>query len=123
VHRTIEKLEEARFFLERAREHANVSVEQAVAAGAPAALRYYLSAFFSAARSVTWVMRHEYGACPGWEEWFESKKASEGGRQLLTQTNEARIETVKRATPMPAFYIAAGSRRSARTRVLPWACR
>ena len=43
---------------------------------------YFLSAFVSAARSVTWVMRSEYGKNADWVEWFDAKKPSSKVREL-----------------------------------------
>ena len=54
-HRTKHKLEEAKFFLEQLR--ANY--------GKLKKFDYFLSAFISSARSVTWVMRNEYSSVPG----------------------------------------------------------
>jgi hypothetical protein len=87
--RTKYKLEEAKFFLlalERNwRNFPHVD--------------YFLSAFVSAARSVTWVMRSEYGNKPGWSEWFEAKKPSSDTRQLLKRMNDVRVRATK-STPV-----------------------
>jgi hypothetical protein len=56
---------------------------------------YFLSAFVSAARSVTWVMRSEYGSMPGWSEWFDAKKPSSGTRELLKRMNDVPVRSTK----------------------------
>jgi hypothetical protein len=40
----------------------------------PPVFHYYLSAFLSAARSITWIMRSEYRLISGWEEWYRTQK-------------------------------------------------
>ena len=85
VTRTQYKLEEARFFLahlEKDWRH----VPQ---------VDFYLSAFVSAARSVTWVMKAEFGDLPGWTQWYESKKPSSAIRDLLKKMNEVRVRATK----------------------------
>ncbi len=83
--RTQYKLEEAKFFLalleQNWRHFPHVD--------------YFLSAFISAARSVTWVMRSEYGSKPGWAEWFEARKPSPETRELLKQVNNVRVRATK----------------------------
>lgn len=85
VTRTEYKLEEARFFLKHLEEHwrhvPNVD--------------FYLSAFVSAARSVTWVMKSEFGKVPGWEEWYDARKPSQEVRALLKQMNDIRVRSTK----------------------------
>lgn len=56
---------------------------------------FYLSTFVSAARSVTWVMRYEYGKRPGWSEWFEEKKPEPHTRELLRKMNDVRVRSNK----------------------------
>lgn len=85
VTRTRYKLEEARFFLahlEKDWRH----VPQ---------VDFYLSAFVSAARSVTWVMKAEFGHFPGWARWYESKKPSAAIRDLLRKMNDVRVRATK----------------------------
>lgn len=83
--RTKYKLEEAKFFLlaleQNWRHFPHVD--------------YFLSAFVSAARSVTWVMRSEYGHKPSWIEWFEAKKPSSGTRELMKRMNDVRVRATK----------------------------
>ncbi len=55
---------------------------------------YYLSAFLSAARSVTWIMRSEFRQRPGWEEWFAAQRRPEH-ESLLRLFNDLRIRSEK----------------------------
>jgi hypothetical protein len=58
------------------------------------AFHFYLSAFLSAARSVTWIMRSEYIHRPGWEVWFDAQRCA-GNEQLLRLFNQLRIRSEK----------------------------
>jgi hypothetical protein len=82
------KLEEAEFFLERLRENY----------GKVKKFDWYLSAFISSSRSVTWVVRSEYSRVPGWRDWWkELGKATDADEiSLLKGTNMVRIRTEKR---------------------------
>lgn len=83
--RTQYKLEEAKFFLllleQNWRHFPHVD--------------YFLSAFVSAARSVTWVMRSEYGSRPGWEDWYKNKKPKNELREVLKRMNDLRVRATK----------------------------
>ncbi len=59
-HLTQFKLDEARFFLDHL----------APNYGKERKFDFFLSAFISAARSVTWVMKAEYADVEGWAAWF-----------------------------------------------------
>jgi hypothetical protein len=80
--RTRQKLDEAAFFLEKVREHYFDVLDEN---GQARAFLYYLSAFVSAARSVTWVMRSEYSTSQGWEPWYRSRQPDLEDRALLRQ--------------------------------------
>ncbi|WP_421910617.1 hypothetical protein [Marinobacter sp.] len=83
--RTEYKLVEAEFFLAHLEEHWRHVPH----------VDFYLSACISAARSVTWVMKAEFGHTPGWKEWYEAKKSSSEHRELLKQINNARVRLTK----------------------------
>lgn len=85
VTRTQYKLEEARFFLAHLEKHWR-HVPQ---------IDFYLSAFVSAARSVTWIMKAEFLHVPGWAKWYESKRPSSTIRELLKKMNDVRLRTTK----------------------------
>jgi len=92
VSRTQEKLNEARFFLGKLDER-NVRTDERWQVTPE--LRYYLSAFISAARSVTWVMRSEYQGTSGWNDWYDSKKPVDEGVRFLKGINDLRVRTEK----------------------------
>jgi len=79
------KLDEARFFLEHL----------APNYGEERKFDFFLSAFISAARSVTWVMRSEYAEVEGWPTWFESIAPSEEETALLKGTTQVRNRAQK----------------------------
>lgn len=83
--RTRHKLSEAKFFLEQL--EANY--------GKLKKFDYFLSAFISSARSVTWVMRKEYSKVVGWERWHNSRELSNEEAALLKGTNLVRVKTEK----------------------------
>ena len=60
---------------------------------------YYVSAFISAARSVTWIMKSEYKEKAGWEEWYKSRKPRNVDDEFLKAMNELRVRSVK-TTPV-----------------------
>lgn len=93
VRRTRQKLNEALFFLQEVREHYGDVLDPE--ADGPH-LIYYVSAFVSAARSVTWVMKSEFCSQPGWEEWYESKEAAVEDRTLLQRFTNIRNRSQKR---------------------------
>lgn len=80
-------MDEAAFFLEKVREH-YFTVLDNDAPGSP--LIYYVSAFISAARSVSWVMRSEYGRSKGWETWYRSKELGVEDLALLARFTKIR---------------------------------
>ncbi|CAN5815792.1 hypothetical protein BH11GEM1_BH11GEM1_29590 [soil metagenome] len=67
----------------------------------PPVSQYYLSAFLSAARSVTWIMRSEYGKLAGWDEWYRGQKADENAH-LLALFNQLRIQSEKIEPVVPS---------------------
>lgn len=80
------KLLESKFFLDRLEESYLLHPD----------FGYFLSAFISSARSVFWVMRHEYGQVPGWQEWYSSLDLSNEHRVFLRKINKIRIRTTKK---------------------------
>jgi hypothetical protein len=59
---TLKRLKEAYFFLSEMNKSYMKSED----------FHYYLSAFVLHARTITWVMKKEYGRVPGWELWYQS---------------------------------------------------
>lgn len=83
--RTIRKLEEARFFL--------ALLEESIVKHPD--FDYFLSAFVSSARSVTWVMKSEYKDHSGWLEWYNSQKPDDVELKLLKSMNDLRVRSEK----------------------------
>jgi len=84
--RTRGKLNEAKFFLQELEKDYMKHPE----------CDYYLSAFFSSARSVAWVMRNEYDSVEGWEAWYDARKPTSDEELLLTIANRIRVRTTKK---------------------------
>lgn len=98
--RTRHKLNEARFFLDKMDEHyfdhvQHMFDEQPLS---HPVFGYFLSAFLSAARSVTWVMKHEYKRIPGWEQWYTNETATEQQQDLMKLFTNLRNRTQKEET-------------------------
>jgi len=102
---TRRKLQEAEFFLGFLKP--NYTKEQR--------FDFYLSAFVSAARSVTWVMRSEYSDTPGWGAWYESRQLDSAEEQLFKGATIVRNRTQKigalktlRGAAITGVYLANG---------------
>jgi len=91
IEATKTKLAEAEFFYRKLS-----SVQQRVFSNEPEAFGFYLSAFLSAARSVSLVLQAEQKQ--KYDEWFTGWKQSLPGddQALLTNFNEQRVATVHR---------------------------
>jgi hypothetical protein len=89
---TRRKLFEAGFFLRKL-----ADIRWQVAFPEPEAFECYLSAFLSAARSVTWVLQAEQKQ--GYDTWYPVWKdaLSVDERDLLSHFNEQRVQAVHRA--------------------------
>ena len=82
---TRRKLEEAEFFLGQLAP--NYMKERK--------FDFFLSAFISSARAITWVMKSEYGKVPGWKSWYETRKPTTDEVTLLKGTNDLRTRLTK----------------------------
>ena len=102
------KLEEARFFLAEMDKH-KPNLESIVDVGAPhpAPFKHYLSAFVNAARSVSWVMKHECLSIQGWAEWEAEYEPTPEEKALLETFNDLRIQTTKRKPFEPGMMVQA----------------
>ncbi len=56
---------------------------------------YFLNAFLTSSRSITWVMRNEFGKVPGWEEWFQAQRVSQEEQELLSLMTSRRNKSQK----------------------------
>jgi len=79
-----EKLLEAEFFLEHMKETQSDR----------AAFKYNLSAFLTAARSVTLFMQKEFKKVSGFKEWYEEKQAKMKNDSDMTFLNKTRRITI-----------------------------
>ena len=95
MNETRSKLAEAGFFLGLMEKHYHDDP----------AFDYVLSAFVSAARSVTWVMNSEYVHLEQWTKWYASKTPSADEPGFLKKINDLRVRAVKRATPASAVMV------------------
>jgi hypothetical protein len=94
--RTRQKVGEAKFFLKKLDEHCYDTLAKQLSDSAAAdTFSYYLSAFISAARSVTWIMRSEYSRLAGWEAWWKSQVPVAHIQELLRLFNELRNRSQK----------------------------
>jgi hypothetical protein len=89
-----DKLQEAEFFLDRLREH-----------DSGRDFRYYLSAFLSAARSVTWVLQAELKSKYGdeFERWYEPHQRTLAVDRIARIVKEARNILLKRGSREPVY--------------------
>jgi hypothetical protein len=94
---TRQKLDEAEFFLSKIE-----SLTRDRPRDRPES-KYYLSAFVSAARSVTWIMRYEYARVVGWEQWYDSTAPNGEDFDLLRKFNELRVRSEKKRPLDPSF--------------------
>jgi len=88
---TERKYHEARYFLQR------LEIDDPY-------FDFNLSAFLNAARSITWVMRHEFNKVEGWEKWFQEYYLPETGLQILKEINDLRVESTKKSGLKTDFF-------------------
>lgn len=103
---TRHKLNEASFFLSKLDEHYHDNVRNLITGERqPPVFSYFLSAFVSAARSVTWIMRSEYAKIAGWEQWYQSKQVIDEERALLKLFNDLRVRSEKSEPLLPGYLL------------------
>jgi hypothetical protein len=56
--------------------------------------KFHLSAFLSAARSITWVMQKEVAQAVGFESWYERQQEEMRKDGLLTFFNNLRVTSI-----------------------------
>jgi hypothetical protein len=88
---TERKLDEAQYFLRQLDAHDPY-------------FDYILSAYLNAARSTSWIMRHEFSKVKGWEGWFESCNITNEQKNLLKKINDLRISSTKRSGIKTEYY-------------------
>lgn len=84
--RTWRRLKEAAFFLAEMDKNYMKSVN----------FFYYLSAFILHSRTVLWVMKKEYTKVDGFKEWYDSKEATKGEKELLKRLTKLRNDAEKK---------------------------
>src|SRR2546429_7400053 len=100
--RTRQKLNEATFFLTKVEEHAEDVDKLWLDRGTRDELCYFLSAFVSAARSVSWMMRSECCRLAEWELWWRAQEV-DAPKELLRIFNDLRVRSEK-ADPLQLSY-------------------
>ena len=100
--RTRQKLNEAAFFLNKVEEHARPVEKLLQDPRTRDELCYFLSAFVSAARSVSWVMRSECCRLAEWELWWKGQEVN-APKELLRIFNDLRVRSEK-ADPLQLSY-------------------
>lgn len=80
-----EKLEEAKFFLNNLEKNSNRIPDK----------DYYLSAFISSSRSISWIMKAEFGNYLWWPDWKAKKDNSDDTKTLFKNINDLRIRAEK----------------------------
>ena len=78
------KIDEAEFFLSKFIENYNEHE-----------FKYYLSAFVSAARSISWIMKAEFNQHPLYSTWTTQRQPTEDEAILFKLFNDLRITTNK----------------------------
>jgi len=86
---TRHKLNEARYFLDQVKS-SHEQYRRETTQEQFNILHYNLSAFFSAARSITFFMKKQYDKKPKFNEWYESKQKEMSGDSELKFSLDAR---------------------------------
>lgn len=88
---------EANFFLEKLKEDCSSNH-----------FDFYLSAFISAARSVTFMMQKEYKYHDGWQQWYQTKLSEDVFvKSLFKRFNDMRTKTIHTETIATAGFAGA----------------
>ena len=88
---TREKLEEAKYFLEQMQ----IYVEDRKK------LKFNLSAFLSAARSVTFIMQSDFKSSPGFSNWYKDKQKEMNKDEDFRFFNGLRVATIHQKSVEP----------------------
>lgn len=92
---TREKLLEAKYFLDRMIEKQS---ERDF-------FQYNLSAFLSAARSITFFMQEEYGKANGFDQWYTNKQTHMRADKTTRFLNDKRVMTIHQKPVKPAAHV------------------
>lgn len=118
MHRTKLKLREAVYFLEKIRAHYH-DVLTYGDIELPVPLAYYVSAYVSAARSVTWILRAEYQAVEGWEAWWQAQVPTAEQARVMSVFTAIRNRSQKAEPLRPILRLHAGDADEPTTELLP----
>ena len=88
---TRQKLEEAKYFLE----------QMQVSAEDRKKFAFNLSAFLSAARSVTFIMQSEFKSYPGFNDWYKDKQEEMNNDRDFKFFNKLRVATIHKKPVVP----------------------
>ena len=94
---TREKLGEAKYFFERMIEKQSECE----------AFQYNLSAFLSAARSITLIMQTEFDKVLGFKEWYANKQTHVLADKTMKFLNNKRVMTIHQKPVRPRVNVAA----------------
>ena len=92
---TRKKLSEAKYFYDRMKDTISN----------PEHFGYNLSAFLSAARSVTFFMQKEYKDISGFTDWYTDKQSDMKDDREMNILNEKRTQTIHRKSIDPRAYV------------------
>ena len=81
-----DKLNESNFFLVQLEKYYNNYPE----------FDYFLNAFITSSRSISWIMRNEFGKISRWEKWYNSQKLTEDEEKFLKNISELRNRSQKK---------------------------
>lgn len=79
-------LDETEFFLNKLKEEQESFPD----------FNYYLNAYISAARSVLWIMKNEYGKVNGWKKWYDDTEVDNDKKSLLKGIVDMRNRSLKK---------------------------
>ncbi|MCL5430388.1 MAG: hypothetical protein M1504_02840 [Candidatus Marsarchaeota archaeon] len=91
---TYKKLFEAKFFLNRMIDEYESDFEETNKDHEYTAFPYYISAFLSAFRSITYLMQTEFNDIEGFKEWYETQQKILAEDATLKQLNTERVNTI-----------------------------
>jgi len=92
---TRQKLEEAKYFLEQMKGRQSDRD----------AFKYNLSAFLSAARSVTLIMQKEFGKVSDFKDWYTEKQSMMRSDETMRLLNNKRVMTIHQQPIRPRAHV------------------
>lgn len=102
---TYKKLYEAKFFLQKMIHEDESDYEETNNDHEYTAFLYYISAFLSAFRSITYLMQKEFRSIEGFMEWYGPKQKILTDDETLKQLAEERVNTTHLKMPKPVATV------------------